>query len=193
MKIIEYKLFLFSLLMMEVAFLGVAGCHSISPITPSSSQPNASLNQGNSLSRVQTNQDSRTVTQKSNQIEKILDIVQTLSSMAKTNADKSDADPDEQTKRKIYGEVERINKPDDLVILGRICRSILARQDAGDVAYDKVFNTAFWHCVALLAQDTSDDAVRDLNELWIYSNTDAGDSVLFKEAIADQKSKREHK
>src|SRR5436305_195254 len=109
-------------------------------------------------------------TEKTGQIAKILDVVQKLSQLARSNTDRTDADPDKRTRQKIYNEVQAIKKPDQLVILGRICRSILADQEAGDAAYDKIFNAAFWHCVSLLSEDTSDNAVRALSQLWVYSN-----------------------
>ena len=173
--------------------LNLAACGSRSSINSGESQANALSNRASPKSPVQGNEVLASNTEKADQIGKILEVVQKLSLIAASNTDRNDADPDQQTRSRIYREVETIKNPDELVILGRICRSILGEQEAGNVAYDKIFNAAFWHCVQLLAQDTSDDAVRDLNDLWRYSNTDAGDSILFKEAIADQKAKKARK
>jgi hypothetical protein len=184
---------LFSVVMICVGVLNLAACGSRSSIDSGKTEANASSNRASPKSLVQGNEVLTTTAEKANKVRKMLEVIQKLSLMAASNTDRDDADPDEQTRSRIYSEVETIKNPDELVTLGRICRSILGEQEAGDVAYDKIFNTAFWHCVQLLAQDTSDDAVRDLNELWRYSNTDAGDSMLFKEAIADQKAKRRRK
>jgi hypothetical protein len=131
--------------------------------------------------------------EKAEQITIILKVIDELARMAKSNSDVSDADPNTETRKKIYDEVDKINNAEQLVILGRICRSILATQQASDVAYDKIFNIAFWHCVKRLSENTSDAGVRGLKMLWLYSNTDAGDTRLFKDAIRFQATRKTHK
>lgn len=131
--------------------------------------------------------------EKASQIAKILRVIENLAQMAEASPDKSDADPSPDVRKRIYNEVDTIKDPDQLVIVGRICRSILAGQEAADVGYDKVFNVAFWHCVDLLSQDTSDASVDALKLLWVYSNTDGADTRLFKDAIAAQQARKARK
>src|SRR6266404_5616004 len=125
----------FSVVTICFGLLNQAACSSRSSINSGESRANASSNRESPKSLVQGNEVLATNTKKADQIGKMLEVVQKLSLMAASNTDRNDADPDQQTRSRIYREVETIKNPDELVILGRICRSILGEQEAGNVAY----------------------------------------------------------
>jgi hypothetical protein len=127
---------------------------------------------------------------KEDHVAKILDVIKELSRIAAANRYADGAEnPDKATREKIYRNVEEVNEPQQLVTLARICWVIRRSESAEDVSYDRIFITAFWHSVRLLSEDTSREAVAALRKLYSLTETQAGYSRWFRDAIAHQKAK----
>jgi hypothetical protein len=121
----------------------------------------------------------------------ILETAKDISRLASSNESVTGIEnPNDNMRQRTYKTVEKINDAEGLVTLALILRAILGSQDAADVDYDRVINVAFWHCVNLISEDTSDEAAVLLRRLWRLSGTDAGDTRLFREAIQHQEAKR---
>jgi hypothetical protein len=112
---------------------------------------------------------------KEESVVKILGVINKLSQIASAAAaDESRINPKAMAeyetytnslRQKVEKEIRQIKEPDELVAIARVCRAILGSQDADDATYDRVFSIAYWHCVTLLAANTSYEAVHALNVL----------------------------
>ena len=136
---------------------------------------------------------SKWVKEKINSVNDVLDVTTTLSKWAAVNVNYFENNKLAEL-QPIYNEIDKLKSPKQILMLGRICQAILAKEDASHVSYDKVFSIAFLHCIDVLVQDTSDEATDALQTLADTSNTNAGETIIFKEAIARQlKEKRSKK
>lgn len=129
-------------------------------------------------------------TEKEAHIATILTTVTEVSQLASDHNIKRKEGLDDTTRGKVYQAVERTKSAKDVVTLALIFRAILGARDAADVAYDRVVDEAFWHCVNLISEDTSPEGILSLKRLWRLSDTDAGETILFREAIQHQETKR---
>jgi hypothetical protein len=111
--------------------------------------------------------------------------------MASTNRFSSAAEnPDQVTRESIHRDVEQIRELEGLVTLAQICWAIRGSESAEHASYDRVFITAFWHCVKLLSDNMSDEAVTALEKLYHLTRPQAGYARWFSEALAHQKTRR---
>jgi len=128
---------------------------------------------------------------KSSRVAKVVDLVSLLSKMAsKATDDESNLNPQtgreldkylDNLQQQVETEVKKITEPQEIVMLGLFCRSILGSENAEDVSYDRVFNFAYWYCVELLAQNHSPASVSSLSLLEKKSNLIGGELSLFRE------------
>lgn len=135
----------------------------------------------------QRNVSDRFSRQKAAKVEGILNALHQLSAIASMQRN---VDVSRTTRKKVYSQVARFKHPDDLRTLALMCRYLTMITDVDHVAYDRVFEVALWRCVDSLAENPSDAAVESLQSLWDLSNTDAGATRLFEEAISRQKAKK---
>jgi hypothetical protein len=128
---------------------------------------------------------------KEDNVVEILNVVGNLARMASSNRFSSTAEnPDQVTRERIHRDVEQIRELEGLVTLAQICWAVRGSESAEDASYDRVFITAFWHCVKLLSDNTSDEAVMALGRLYPLTRPQAGYARWFSEALAHQKAKR---
>lgn len=131
---------------------------------------------------------------KADEVARVLRAVNAISRIAASNrVINSRVNPDEATRATIHSQVRQVHGTEQLLRLAQMLWVVLDQQDAADVAYDRVIDSAFWHCVHLLSEDTSVDAARALERLLQFADTDAGYTRMFEEAIAHQKAKRQLK
>lgn len=135
----------------------------------------------------QRNVSDRFSRQKAAKVEGILNALHQLSAIASMQRN---VGVSLTTRKKVYSQVARFKHPDDLRTLALMCRYLTMVTDVDYVEYDRVFEVALWRCVDSLAEDPSDAAVESLQSLWDLSNTDAGATRLFEEAISRQKAKK---
>ena len=127
--------------------------------------------------------------QKSASVNRVLTALPRLALIARFNRNPSNLE--ERTSRNVRMEVRRLKQINELLTLALMCRAVvLISSDVASLQYDRVFDEAFWYCVNLLSQQTSDEAVEALQDLRQYANTDAGHTRLLDEAIEDQRAKR---
>jgi hypothetical protein len=128
---------------------------------------------------------------KEDNVAEILNVVGNLARLASTNRfSRAAENPDQVTREKIHRDVEQIRELEELVTLAQICWAIRGSESAEDASYDRVFITAFWHCVKLLSDNTRDEAVTALGRLHHLTSPQAGYERWFSEALAHQKAKR---
>lgn len=104
---------------------------------------------------------------------------------------KTNGEYDAYIAREIAPKVERelnvVKRPNELLMIGRICRAILANQDADDMVYDRVFDIAYWHCVSLLAVSKHSEAEKNLGFLKEASYLNGGEPGLFDEVVSNSR------
>lgn len=134
-----------------------------------------------------------TKSKKPDQIAEVLNVANNLSRIAQSYAERNreTGDIDDKTRLLVFREVERIKSLENLLALARICQAIFGKGEAGDASYDNVFDEAYRHCVKMLADNTTDEAVLLLRLLKTYSNADAGEALFLNKAIASQQIKRD--
>lgn len=122
---------------------------------------------------------------KDDKVVHLLNVVSSLSRIASSNRFGEEVtNPNQQVREEVQTEVQKVTDLEQLVALGRICRAILGSQHSTDVAYDRVFDFAFWQCVRLLVEDTSEEATWNLKILEQSSHLQGGERGFFQEAMA---------
>ena len=130
----------------------------------------------------QPREPSSTPAQAGTSIERAREILKAVNNIAEVASAHGTQPINDAVRTQIHGTVDRIKDPKDLKKMALMLRPL------SDYADD--FDVGFWHCVDLLAEDTSDRAVAALVELNLDIRPESGDKQQFDEAIEHQREKK---
>lgn len=102
-----------------------------------------------------------------------------LSELAKIRVPK-DAPVSDADRAKIYKLVERLKEKEDLTTLAKATRAFVAHAsgelECKDSSLMAAFDVAFWHCIRILAEDRSEENLRQMKFLREQLNINGGSS-----------------